>query len=56
LHEAVLDEILEESLPARRGRRNKRGVKRKMSPFPIRRKSDPRMPGIELKKAIRLLN
>jgi hypothetical protein len=37
-HEAVLDEILDERVVSSRGRRNKRGVKRKMSNFPIRRK------------------
>jgi hypothetical protein len=56
LHEAVLDEILEERLPARRCRRTKRGVKRKMSPFPIRKKSDPGMPDFKLKIAIQVLN
>lgn len=34
-HESVLDEILEERVVARRGRRNRRGVKRKMSSYPL---------------------
>jgi hypothetical protein len=40
----VLDEILQERLPFRGHRRNKRGVKRKMSNFPLRRKSDKPLP------------
>jgi hypothetical protein len=36
-HERVLDEILQERLACRRGRRNLRGVKRKMSNWPLRR-------------------
>ena len=54
-HDAVLDEILQERLGARRNRRNKRGVKRKMSNFPLRRKSDKCQPPIEIAKAIRVL-
>jgi hypothetical protein len=33
----VLDEILDESAASSRNRRNPRGVKRKMSNFPLRR-------------------
>ena len=40
LHEAVLDEIFDEPVCSSRGRRNHRGVKQKMSNFPIR----PRAP------------
>ena len=40
LHEAVLDEILEERVVSSRGRRVPRGVKRKMSSYPLR----PRTP------------
>jgi hypothetical protein len=36
LHKEVLDETLGVRLPERKGRRNPRGVKRKMSGFPIR--------------------
>ena len=36
-HNAVLDEILDESAASSRNRRNPRGVKRKMSNFPLRR-------------------
>jgi hypothetical protein len=42
-HDAVLEEILQERNTARPNRRNKRGVKRKMSNFP-RRRSDPPLP------------
>ena len=34
-HESVLDEILDERVAARRGRRNRRGVKRKMGSYPL---------------------
>src|SRR3954454_5109850 len=40
-HDAVLREILQERVPDRRGRRNPRGVKRKMSSFPLRKRGDP---------------
>src|SRR6266536_2782118 len=36
-HNAVLKEILDESVNSSRNRRNPRGVKRKMSNFPLRR-------------------
>ena len=36
MNEVVLDEILEERVVSSRGRRNPRGVKRKMSKWPIR--------------------
>jgi hypothetical protein len=36
-HNAVLDVILDESAASSRNRRNPRGVKRKMSNFPLRR-------------------
>jgi hypothetical protein len=36
LHEAVLDEILEERAVSSRGRRVPRGVKRKMTNYPLR--------------------
>ena len=37
LGQAVLEEILDESVASSRNRRNPRGVKRKMSNFPLRR-------------------
>jgi len=51
----VLNEILEETVYSSRNRRNPRGVKRKMSNFPIRRKTDKPLPPINLKKAIKIL-
>jgi hypothetical protein len=54
-HDAVLDEILQERLSPRGNRRNKRGVKRKMSSFPLRRKSDKPPPPVDIAKAIRIL-
>jgi hypothetical protein len=50
----VLDEILEGRLPDRGYRRNKRGVKRKMSNFPIRRRTDKPLPPVNIKTAIRI--
>jgi hypothetical protein len=41
LHESVLDEILEDRVVSSRGRRNHRGVKRKMSKYPIRPRNKP---------------
>ena len=41
LHESVLDEILEDRVVSSQGRRNHRGVKRKMSKYPIRSRNKP---------------
>ena len=54
MHDAVLDEILQERVASRRHRRNPRGVKRKMSNFPLRRRTDKSLPPINIKKAIRV--
>jgi hypothetical protein len=54
-HEAVLDEILEERVDPRRGRRNPRGVKRKMSNFPLRRRNRKRLPPTEVEQAVGIL-
>jgi hypothetical protein len=54
-HDAVLDEILQERLCERAHRRNKRGVKRKMSNFPIRRRTDKPLPPVNIKTAIRIV-
>jgi hypothetical protein len=51
----VLDEILQERVAPRRHLRNKRGVKRKMSSFPVRRKADRPLPPVDIAKAIRIL-
>jgi hypothetical protein len=42
----VLAEILQERVVSSRNRRNPRGVKRKMSNFPIRRKTNRVLPPI----------
>jgi hypothetical protein len=49
----VLNEILQERVASRRNRRNHRGVKRKMSNFPLRRPTN--YPPINIKEAIRIL-
>lgn len=51
----MLDELQQERLAPRRHRRNKRGVKRKMSNFAVRRKSDKPLPPIDIRKAIRIV-
>ena len=53
-HKAVLEEILDELVASSRNRRNQRGVKRKMSNFPIRRGYE-RSPRIDICAAIRIL-
>jgi hypothetical protein len=51
----VLDELLEERVISSRNRRNPRGVKRKMSNFPLRpRHLRPQLP-LEIKKAVRIV-
>jgi hypothetical protein len=50
----MLDEILDEHVAPRDHRRNKRGVKRKMSNFPIRCRTDPSLPAINIAKSIRI--
>jgi hypothetical protein len=54
-HEAVLEEILEERVVSSRNRCNPRGVKRKMSNFPLRRTGSTPLPKIDIKSAIRIL-
>ena len=54
-HESVLDEILEERVVSSRGRRNPRGVKRKMSKWPIRRKNTGTTAREEIKYYIKVL-
>jgi len=51
----MLTEILDERLPPRRHRRIKRGVKRKMSSYPIRRKADRPQAPIDIRKTIRIV-
>jgi hypothetical protein len=51
----VLEEILQERVACRRGRRNKRGVKRKMTNWPLRRRTDKPLQPIVFNKAIRII-
>ncbi len=54
-HDAVLDEILQERVASTRNRRNPRGVKRKMSNFPLRPRGGKPLPRIDINHAIRIL-
>ena len=51
----MLDEILQERLEPRGHRRNRRAVKRKMSNFPRKRRTDKRLQPVDIRKAIRVL-
>jgi hypothetical protein len=55
LHERVLEEILQERVASSRDRRNPRGVKRKMSNFPLRRRHAKPLPSISIGKVIRII-
>ena len=50
----MLEEILDELAASSRNRRNPRGVKRKMSNFPIRR-GYTRLPRLDIRSAIRIV-
>jgi hypothetical protein len=52
----VLEGILEERVISSRSRRNPRGVKRKMSNFPIRPRHPKPLPAINVKKAVKIIN
>jgi hypothetical protein len=54
-HESVLAEILQERVVSSRGRRHPRGVKRKMSNFPLRPHHGLNDTGIEIAKCIRII-
>jgi hypothetical protein len=51
----VLREILQERVADQRGRRNPRGVKRKMSGFPLRKRGDPAPPPLNFAEAIQIV-
>ena len=53
-HEGILKEILEERAVSSRNRRNPRGVKRKMSIFPVRRRGSEPIPKLNLQLAIKI--
>jgi hypothetical protein len=50
----VLEEILQERVVSSRNRRNPRGVKRKMSNFPLRPRSGKPLPPINIREVIRI--
>lgn len=54
-HDKVLEEILQEPAVSSRNRRNPRAVKRKMSSFPIRRKTAPPRLSIDILGAIKII-
>jgi hypothetical protein len=51
----VLQEILQERVARRRGRRNPRGVKRKMSNWPLRRRHAKPLERLILHEAIQII-
>jgi Transposase DDE domain len=53
-HNAVLEEILDESVASSRNRRNPRGVKRKMSNYPLRR-GYKHSPLIDISAAVKIV-
>ena len=55
LHEAVLNEILEERVVSSRGRRVPRGVKRKMSNYPLRPRASQPIIRIDFTTAIQIV-
>ena len=54
LHEVVLDEILEERAESSRGRQVPRGVKRKMSNYPLRPRTPQPTTRIDFTAAIQI--
>jgi hypothetical protein len=54
LHEAVLEEILEERAASGRGRRVPRGVQRKMSGYPLPPRAPQPITRIDVTAAIRI--
>lgn len=55
LHETVLEEILVERVVSSRGRRTPRGVKRKMSKYPLRPRRTCPVTRINIPDRIRIL-
>jgi hypothetical protein len=53
-HQAILDEILEERVVSSRNRINPRGVKRKMSPYPLRPRKRQGARRIDYAKRVRI--
>jgi hypothetical protein len=55
LHQAILDEILQERVVSSRNRINPRGVKRKLSNYPLRPRQRSRTRRVEFAKRIRIV-
>ena len=55
MHEVVLDEILNERAVSGRGRQVPRGVKRKMSCYPLRPRAPQPITRIDFTAAVRIL-
>jgi hypothetical protein len=51
----VLDEILQERVVSSRGRRTPRGVKRKISKFPVRRRQTSPATSLDIEKTIQIV-
>ena len=54
-HDAVLQEILQERVVSSRNRRNPRGVKRKMSNFPLRPRHVQPLPRLDVSMVIQIV-
>ena len=54
-HKDALEEILQERVVSSRNRRNPRGVKRKMSNFPLRPRGSKPLPRIDLERVIKII-
>jgi hypothetical protein len=54
-HEAVLDEIIDERVSSSRSRFNPRGVKRKMSSYPLRPRMKLKATIISVEEFIRII-
>ena len=54
-HEAVLDEILQERVVSSRSRCNPRGLKRKMSSYPLRPRERGRTLTLDIEGCIRII-
>ena len=55
LHRAVLEEILEERVVSSRGRQVPRGVKRKMSSYPLRPRAPQTITRVDFTTAIQIV-
>ncbi len=51
----MLDELLQERVVTSRGRQVPRGLKRKMSSYPLRRRGSKPLPNINIQKCIKII-